>query len=303
MQMPSRRAVLTVAACISFLLCAAAAAALVLLLTSPRLASPLADLSTHPWWFVYGDAPRGAAAAKQPFTWVIGAALLCALLGSAAALRAYRSASRTGSGAALFLCAAFFALSVEALRGPAALVIARGSSITAAMVMTRAVYAARFAGQLALLAAGLHALEMKYRRNVVLLGILIVVSLAIGIYIPMDRTAYLASLTFKLGDEQGVWFADLALGILAAASFAGAAFTHRNRSAGIAAGACALLFAGRQMLSFSGPPASLAAGAGLLAAGLTAAITAADRMTPRAGGVKARGTAVMEDDAADPTAP
>ncbi len=276
-----RKAVAWSALGLGLLAAAGAGACLASLIAFPPPAPGLRELESHPWWFTYRDAPQGGAAAGSAPLWTVGACAACALLAALAGARANAHAERGGSSVALFFSVAFFTLCLEALRGPAALLFAWGHSLSPGVVLTRVVYGGRFAGELALLAAALHAMEINYRKNVVYLGILLLVALAIAFYIPIDRTAFLSSLLFKLGDEQGAWFTDLALGVLATAGLAGAAVTRRAGWTAALAVSSALLFAGREILSFSAPAGTLAAGLALLAAGMALALLALGRQTAR----------------------
>jgi hypothetical protein len=265
MRFPLARTAAAAALGAALLLAAGAGACLATLLATPHGADPLAELTAHPWWFTYSDPARSAGSEAL---WGIGAAAAWAILAGAAGSGARARAERAGSRVALFFAVAFFAFALEALRGPAAVFYARWHWISGCIVLTRAVYGGRFLAELALLAAGLHALQMRYRRDIVLLGVLLLVALAIAMYIPIDRTSFLASLTYKLGDEQGVWFANLALGILAVGSLAGAAAIRGDRGNYVLAAAAAVLIVGRQLMSFSGSPLRLAAGFVLAAAGM-----------------------------------
>jgi hypothetical protein len=264
---------------ISLLAAAGAGATLGSFLLSPPSSPGLQDLEIHSWWFSYRDATGTGASPAAASPWIFGAYSICALLAALAGARANAHAERGGSPVALFFSVAFFTLCLEGLRAPAALLFLRGHSISAGVVLTRVVYGGRFAGELALLAAGLHALEMTYRRDIVILGTLVAISLGIAIYVPIDRTAFLSSLLFKLGDEQGVWFAELALAVLIIGSLAAAASIRRSGWVGVLAVSSALLLAGRQILSFSGSPGRLAAGLALLCAGAAAALIALGRQT------------------------
>ena len=114
-----------------------------------------------------------------------------------------------------------FSLSLECLRAGTGLLYAGDRSIAAGVVLTRIIYWGRFVGLLGLLIAGLYSIELKYRKFAVLVGLVFLVSFAMAVYIPIDRTVFLAQLTWKLGDEQGVWFVNLIIAILVIATSAG----------------------------------------------------------------------------------
>jgi hypothetical protein len=86
-------------------------------------------------------------------------------------------------------------------------------------------------------------------------------------YIPVDRTVFLAQLTWKLGDEQGVWFVNLTIGILVLATSAAGALIRRDRRFLFLAAGMAVLLASREILFFSVSPFVLAGGLACLAAG------------------------------------
>jgi hypothetical protein len=231
---------------------------------SPGPVQTLAGLPAHPWWFLY----RTRNAVFEPL-WTLGAVMLAAPLASVFALRARALFGREPAPLVTFFVLYLFTLCLEGLRVPSAFLYATDRSVAASVVLSRAVYGARFAGHLFLLAAGLYALELKYKRTLILTAFILITSLAIASYIPMDSTVFLSSLTYRLGDEWGVWFAENCLGILAAAAMAGAALSKGKTKFYLLAGASFAIFGGRQMLYFSGPPPLLAAGLVLLVAGVT----------------------------------
>jgi hypothetical protein len=251
--------------CISALLVAGAGASLAYLISLPAAGAELASLPLHPWWFSYRDA-RTADPAYPLLT--LGVCLAIGILAAVSSLRARSFFPRASSGIALFFTVYLFSLCLECLRGPLALLIANHVSIPVAILGSRIVYGGRFAGELAIVIAGLRALELKYRRNSVLIGGLLLISFAIAATLPIDGTAFLSSLVFKLGDEQSAWFVEIALGVLGAASFAAAGFSRGMGRYQVLAASSVMLFMGRQIVSFSGTPALLAAGIAVQAAGI-----------------------------------
>ncbi len=248
---------------VALMISAAGGCAFTFFLGTPGSSEALLSLASHPWWFVYGAGNGGPL-------WTLGAVMLVAPLASIFALRARARFGRDPSPIAMFFMAYLFTLCLEGLRGASAFLFATDRSVTAAAVLTRAVYGGRFAGHFSLLAAGLYALELKYPKALVLTSVIFVTSLAIASYLPMDGTVFLSPFMYKLGDEWGVWFAENSLGLLAAASMAGAALSKGKKEYYVLAGASLVIFAGRQIVSFSGPPGLLAAGLILLLAGITA---------------------------------
>jgi hypothetical protein len=141
-------------------------------------------------------------------------------------------------------------------------------SISAVVVLTRMIYWARFVGLLGLLLTGLYCIDFKYRRYGVLSAVIFLVSFAIAAYIPVDRTVFLMQLTWKLGDEQGVWFVSLIIGALALCTAAAAAPVKKSaRYLWLAAG-LALLLTSRELLFFGANPMILAAGLAALTGGI-----------------------------------
>jgi hypothetical protein len=257
------------AAAVALLIGIGASALLAVFLTVPTAGQALTSLPDHPWWFAYSDAPRATAAAltsPSPL-WSIAAAIAAAALALPAVFRARAMTVRVPSPIAAFLVVFFLSLCLEGLRVGAAYLVATDRSIPAAVVLTRAVYGGRFLGILALLVAGLYCMEMKYARHFLLMLGALAVAFAMAASIPIDRTVFTAQLTYKLGDEQGVWFVSLMLGILVLAAGAGAALVRRDRRFFALAGGSALLLAGREILFFSTRFALLGCGLALLAGG------------------------------------
>jgi hypothetical protein len=255
----------TVAVAISVLLLATAALALGFFIARPMAVPPLRTLPDNIWWFLYGDAPQGIAFGPLLR---IAAAILAAGLALGGIARSRRVFRRDPSPILPLLAVFFFSLSVECLQAGTAYLYATDSSIEAAIVLTRVIYWGRFVGLLALLLAALYCIELKYRRYAVLIGVILVVSFAMAAYMPVDRTVFLAQLTWKLGDEQGIWFVNAVIAILTLAASASVPLVRKSgRSFMITAG-FALLLASREALFFSLSPSILGAGLIALAAGI-----------------------------------
>jgi presenilin-like A22 family membrane protease len=140
-------------------------------------------------------------------------------------------------------------------------------SITSVVVLTRIIYGARFAGLLGLLLTGLYCIDFTYKRYGVLLAVIFLVSFAMAAYIPVDRTKFLMQLTWKLGDEHGVWFVSLMIGVLALGTAAVAATAKKDGKFLWLAAGLAFLLLSRELLFFGANPALLAAGLAALAGG------------------------------------
>jgi hypothetical protein len=102
--------------------------------------------------------------------------------------------------------------------------------------------------------------------------VVFLVSFAVAAYIPVDRTVFLAQMTWKLGDEQGVWFVNLMIGVLVLLTSAGGALIRRDRRFLWLAGGMAFLLASREIMFFSVSPIVLAAGIVCLTAGAAACL-------------------------------
>jgi hypothetical protein len=238
----------TAALILTILLIVGAAVALVLLLALPGALEPLRSLTDNTWWFRYrAPSPANDLAG----IWRIGGAALCAGLSLFAALRARALYRKSSSPLLPFLMLFLFSLSLECLRGGTALLSSADASIAMSIVLTRIMYWGRFVGLLGLLIAGLYCIEMKYRKITVLVGGVFLVAFAMAAYIPMDRTMFLAQLTWKLGDEQGVWFVNMIIAILVVGMSGIAAFSrHTPRFLWLTAG-LVLLLCSRELLFFA----------------------------------------------------
>ncbi len=199
--------------------------------------------------------------------WSAVAAIVAAAIALPALFRARAVSLRASPPVALFLVVFLFSLCVEGLRVPAAYLAATDRSIAAAVALTRAVLGGRFLGLLALLGMGLYSMDMKYARHLVLAGVGVLIAFSAAVSIPVDRTVFLAQLTFKLGDEQALWFASLVLSIVVVAAGVGAAVTRRRGTSLLSLGGSILLLGGRELLAFAARPVSTAVGAVLLAGG------------------------------------
>ena len=256
--------VIFVSSLVVLVLAAGAISGLVALLASPPATDALGSLSSNAWWFIYRPATDAAADAAP---WRIGAAVagaLLALLGVARARTFYR---RTPSPVIPFLMLFLLTLGLECLRAGTALLTAVNGSVSLSVFLTRVIYWGRFTGLLGLLAAGLYGLELKYPRVMVLGGVVMLVAFAMAAYIPVDRTVFLAQLTWKLGDEQSVWFLNLALAALAVLTGVVSALVHRGRRTALLAAGVALFIIAREAEFFALAPLPLAAGLAAQAAG------------------------------------
>lgn len=263
--LPPRGMLLTAAMIIAVLLTIAAVFSFLFVFLSPATGRVLAALPTHPWWFSYPDSPP-----QDPFMplWVLGTMIAVSLFAVFSAFWMRNLYFRSLSPLTLFFTIYLLSLSLEGVRGLTSLFYAANGLIPVSLILSRTVYGGRFGGQITLLILSLYAMKMKYSRYVVLIGIMLLVSAAIAIYTPMDGTEFLSPFTYRLADEQGTWLVDLALGILTAGSLAAAGFSARHAPFYIMAGSSALLFAGRQAVSFSGSRPLLIAGVLLLAGGI-----------------------------------
>jgi len=247
------------AAVVMVLLAAAAAVALAFFIARPGAVKILGALPGNPWWFMYRETLH---APSWEVLWRIGAALATAAIAAAAAFRAFMLFSNVSSPILPFLIVFLFSLGLECLRAGTAYLYASDGSIEAAIVLTRAMYWGRFVGLLGLLCGGLFCIDLKYRKFGVLTAVVFLVSFAMAASLPVDRTMFLAQLTWKLGDEQGVWFVNLVIGTLAVATSAGASLARRDRRFIWLAAGFALLLLSRDLLIFSVDPVQL--GCGLL---------------------------------------
>ncbi len=264
MHLPAAAMLFRITVLCAALFAVAAAVGLVLLLLEPGAVQALAGLEANPWWFEYQDPGSVPALAA---VWRIASAVIAAGIGVLAAFRAFALFDKSGSPLLPFLILFLLSLSLEGLRAATALLDATDSSIDVSIVLTRVLYWGRFVGLLALLVAGLYCVDMKYRKYGVLSGAVFLVSFVVAAYIPVDRTVFLAQMTWKLGDEQGVWFVNLAIGLLALLTTAGGALLRRDRRFLWLALGVALLLTSREILFFSTGAVVLAGGLVCLGAG------------------------------------
>jgi hypothetical protein len=244
-------------------LAAGAAAGLAVLLAMPRLIDALGSLTDNSWWFLYragGDATGAAGGAGAAAAWRIGAAIAASVLSLLAVLRARAVYRRSSSPVMPFLVMFLLTIGLECLRAGTALLFATDGPVSVSVFLTRVTYWGRFAGLLGVLLAGLYGLELKYSRITVLGGIVLLVSFAMAAYIPVDRTTFLAQLTWKLGDEQSVWFVNLALAALALLTGVASALVHRGRRTTFLAAGIVLFLIAREVEFFAIQPLPLAGG-------------------------------------------
>ena len=244
-------------------LAAGAVAGLAVFLASPVTRDGLGALVDNAWWFIYRPAADAAADATP---WRIGGAAAGALLALLGVIRARTIYRRTPSPVIPFVAMFLLSLGLECVRAATALLAAADGPVSLSVFLTRVIYWGRFAGLLGLLVAGLYGLELKYTRGVVLGGVVLVVAFAMAAYIPVDRTVFLAQLTWKLGDEQSVWFFNLALAALAVLTGVVSALAHRGRRTALFAAGVALFIIAREAEFFALAPLPLAGG--LVAQGL-----------------------------------
>ena len=266
------------ASLVVLLLAAGAALGLVVLLAMPRLTDALRALPDNSWWFIYrgpldsAAGPLAGTLAAAP--WRIGSAIAASVLSLLAALRARAIYRRSPSPVIPFLVMFLLTLGLECLRAGTALLVATDSPISFSVVLTRVIYWGRFVGLLGVLLAGLYCLELKYTKLMVLSGLVLLVSFAMAAYIPMDRTVFLSQLTWKLGDEQSVWFLNLALAALALLTGVVAAVVHKGRRTTLLAAGIALFLIAREAEFFAVQPVPLAAGLAAQALGTVLSLRA-----------------------------
>jgi hypothetical protein len=244
---------------------AGAAVGLAVLLAMPSLSSAISALTDNAWWFIYRPA-SGAAAAAAP--WRIGAAVAASVLSLIGVLRARVIYRRSPSPVIPFLVMFLLTLGLECLRAGTALIAAVDGPISVSVFVTRLIYWGRFAGLLGLLLAALYGLELKYARVMVLGGVVLLVSFAMAAYIPVDRTVFLSQLTWKLGDEQSVWFLNLALAALTVLTGVVSALVHRGRRTALLGAGIGLFVIARELEFFALQPLPLACGLAAQALGI-----------------------------------
>jgi hypothetical protein len=279
MRAPAGNGPFTAAVIASALLLAVAALALIFFVSRPSAAAPLRSLPDNKWWFIYGDSPEGS----QGPLWRIGAALVAAALALTGANRSLRQFHGERSPILPFLTVFLFSLSGESLQAGTAYLYATDRSIEASIVLTRIIYWCRFVGLLGLLLGALYCIELKYRRHAVLIAGVLLVSFAMAAYFPIDQTVFLAQLTWKLGDEQGIWFINAVIAILTIAAGASAPLVRKGRRSLVITTGFGLLLVSRELLFFSLRPVMLGAGLLALAAGIFLCLRAVPAMSaPRA---------------------
>ena len=249
---------------VTLILIMIACASFAFLLVRPALAGALSILPSNPWWLI--DRDPGPKDVMQPLV-VIATTLLGALVGLSFALRSHRLYRRIRTPALPYLLLFFLSVGIECLRGATGVLFAADSTVRVAITMTRVVYWGRFVGLFALLLSSLYCIELKYRHVYVLGGGSLLVALAIAASIPVDRTTFLVQLTWKLADEQGVWFVEMVIVVLVIVTALGASALKKDRRFLLLAGGFALLLAGRELVFFMVDPLPLALGIGALVAG------------------------------------
>jgi hypothetical protein len=259
---PRLVAAFTAASAASVLLAALGGLALAFLVSDPGARSALDGLADHTWWLVYRD-PAGSGGSA----WAAGASVAASLVAAAALFAARRLPERSPQLPALAAGLFLLTIAFECLRGATAYLVATDRSIAAAVFLSRTVCWARFTGLLALLLVALHALEIREQRPAVLVPVALVASLAMAASVPIDRTTFLAQLTFRLGDEQGVWFVNLVIGAVVPLSVIASAIVRRQPRLVPLAAAFVLLLAARDLVFFGLRPVRLAGGIACLALG------------------------------------
>jgi hypothetical protein len=249
---------------VTLILCLVACGSFAFLLSKPALAGSLSSLPSNPWWFILREpGPRDGA---QPLG-ILAATAAATAVAFAFALRAQGLHTRNRTPVFPYLLLFFLTLGTECLRGVTAVLYATNGSIQAGVTFTRAVYWGRFVGLFALLLASLYCTEVKYRHLYVLGGGSFLVALTIAASIPIDRTIFLSQLTWKLADEEGVWFVNVVIAALVLLTAVGASVLRRDRRYLVVAAGFALLLTARQLLFFMVEPVALAGGIVALTAG------------------------------------
>ena len=261
---PWEKPLLAVAFALALLLGLAAAASFIFLLSRPSLASALSTLPSNPWWLVYRDpSPENGTQAMG----VVAGTLGTAVAGGVASIGAYRLHRRSLTPVFPYLLLFFLSLTTECIRGATASLYISEHLISTAFVLTRIVYWGRYVGLFALLLASLSCIDMKYRRASVLGGAALLVALIIAASIPLDRSTFLSQFTWKLGDEEGVWFTNLVIAALIVLTTVGASVIKKDRRFLVVAGGFLLILAARELLFFSVLPLLLGGAIAGLAAG------------------------------------
>lgn len=290
MNMPARDAVFWSGFALAVLPLAAVLAVLVsfLLPFIPLDMKPIENLSAGSWWLL-GSAPFPASPSHPLWGLAAAAAALCAAL--AAGLRArVLNAQRRAPEISFFLLF-LFSFSTEPLRAGVGALHALEGSVSAGILLSRAVYLGRFLGQLSLLVTGLYALDLKYRNVTALIGAQLLIAFAIASNIPLDRTVLLSTLVYKLGDEQTARFVTFTLALLTLACGVGAFVTRRSSRYLSLAASFLLLLAGREVLFAGTGPIVLAGGLAAFLTGIALFLRAIQGIYRETGAEKTGGKA------------
>lgn len=175
---------------------------------------------------------------------------------------------KTSSLEVFFLFLFLLSLTLESLRGLAALPHSLNAPLYIRNILSRSVYWGRVFGLLCLFTSSLYGVGLKYSNHSALVITLLFISLVLGSILPLDITTIQGELLYKLGDRKGYMFLSYTLGLLLIINFLAAAFIRSSKRFLIIALAGLLLLVGRELVFLSLQPLFFLPGLVLLVLGI-----------------------------------
>jgi len=210
------------------------------------------------FWFIYSKN-------IDSFVWSQLGIVILLILGFCLYIRFKMLFRKTGSAEIFFFEIFLFTFLFEAFRQVILLLYTYNLPVEFSIFFMRIIYFGRFSGLLAFLVSSLFALDIKYQKYEILIGIISLTSLGFAISIPIESQAILYSGLFKLGDEQGIFIICLTLKAFIVLNFLIASLKRRYLMIALAS---FFIILGREFLIFSSSIPLLILGTCIFMAGI-----------------------------------
>jgi hypothetical protein len=194
----------------------------------------------------------------------IGSTALFSVVGGFGFRRLFR---RTSSLEIFFFLTFIVTLSFDGLRILNLLFIMENLSPYYGTFVTRIIYFGYFLGLISLFASSLYSGNEQYQKMGMVVGLILLFSLALAYTLPVDSTVFHRSLLYRVGGEQYILLVRIGLEILALIGFGRSAFLSGAREQWIICGSIGMVIIGRELLFFLYSPLLIGAGFLLLTGG------------------------------------
>ena len=225
----------------------------------------LADFSalqSNVWWFTYENLAEDSA-----YLWALVSIITIFVLILCAGFVLRILFRKTAAPELFFFIIFLFTFAFEGLRVLNILFYFYKVPLYLEVFNSRFVYFGRIFGVFMLFCASLYAVEMKYQKFNIVIGVFALAALLLAYLLPLDPSILLTNFLYRLGDESSFFFINFAIALFSILNFLVAAVKRQGRFLPIMFAVLSVL-GGRELLFYTLNPWMLAAGLALVCGGI-----------------------------------